>query len=153
MTDLPDWASDELRRNWPALSDDDQRTIIADRDADLLRRAESQMRGSELDRSDRGGNFTIDGLQDDGYQWHAAAFGEPWNGWSTPIVTAATLQNMIDDLAQIDGQPFGEIQSDGELIVYGEEPEDNYTVTPNSKAEYALFPLGWCFLAWPTTGV
>lgn len=145
MTELPDWASDELTRNWQTLSDDDRRAIIADRDADLLRRAASQMRGSELDRSASGGDFTLDGLQGD-CRWHAVAFGEPWNGWSTPIVTRQTLQNMIDDLARIDGEPFGEIRPYGDLFVYGEESEANHTITPNDRGEYALWELGWTFL-------
>lgn len=28
MTELPDWASDELTRNWPTLSDDDRRASL-----------------------------------------------------------------------------------------------------------------------------
>lgn len=145
-TPVPDWASGELRRHWPTLSESDRCAIIADRDADLLRRAAAQLRGTALDRSDTSGDFTIDGLQGDGYRWHAIAFGEPWNGWATPIVNRATLQNLITDLAEIDGQTFGEIQANDELVVYGEEAEDNYLITPNKRGEYALFSLGWCFL-------
>lgn len=116
-----------------------------DHEAELLRSAAVQMRGTELDRSDVGGDFTLDGLQDD-HRWHAVAFGAPWNGWATPVVTQQTLQNIIDDLAELDGKPFGEIRPDGDLLVFGEEPEDNYTVTPNERGEYALHVLGWCFL-------
>lgn len=145
MSDIPapDWASDELRRNWTGLSEQDQRAIIDDRDNSLLRSAASQLRGTELDRTEVGGDFTLDGLQDD-HRWHAVAFGTPWSGWATPIVTAQTLQNMIDDLAELDGAPFGEIQPDGLLVVHG---EDSYTVTPNERGEYALHGLGWTFLA------
>lgn len=117
----------------------------SDQEAQQLRAAAVQMRGTELDRSDRGGDFTLDGIQDD-HSWHAVAFGIPWNGWATPIVTAATLQNMIEDLVKLDGQPFGEIRTDGELIVYGEGLEDNYVITPNERGEYALHALGWSFL-------
>lgn len=117
-----------------------------DHHAELLRAAAIQMRGTDLDRSDGGGDFTLDGLQDD-HRWHAVAFGIPWNGWATPIITAATLRNMIEDLAKLDGQPFGEIRPNGDLVVYGEEPEDNYVITPNERSEYALHSLGWCFLA------
>src|SRR5699024_8800782 len=147
MTDLPDWASDELARSWPALSDVDRRAIIDRRDADLLQSAAAQLRGSELDRSASSGDFTIDGLQDEGYQWYAVGFGHPWNGWATPIVNRGSLQCLINDLAELDGKPFGEIQPDGTLVVFGEEPEDNYEITPNKYGEYALFRLGWCFLA------
>lgn len=147
MTDLPDWASDELVRNWPTLSDEDRYAIIANRDSDLLRSAAVQMRGTELDRSERSGDFTLDGLQDEEYHWHAVTFGDPWNGWATPIVTAETLQNMLDDLAELDGAAIGKIQADGRLLVYGEEPGDNYVITPNGRGEYALHVLGWCFLA------
>lgn len=116
-----------------------------DHEAELLRAAAIQMRGTDLDRSDGGGDFTLDGLQDD-HSWHAVAFGMPWNGWATPIVTTATLQNMLEDLAKLDGQPFGEIRPDGGLVVYGEQPEDNYVITPNECSEYSLHSLGWCFL-------
>lgn len=116
-----------------------------DDEAELLRAAAVQMRGTELDRSDHGGDFTIDGLE--GYSWHAEAFGARWNGWATPIVTRQTLQNMIDDLAEIDGKPFAEIQPGNELLVYGEEPADSYAVAPNGAGEYALHILGWTFLA------
>ncbi|WP_010540096.1 hypothetical protein [Dietzia alimentaria] len=148
MTDtpVPDWGSDELRRTWPELSESDRRAIIEDRDAELLRSAAAQMRGTELDRSAAGGDFTIDGLQDEGHQWFAIGFGQPWNGWATPIVNAGSLRNLIDDLAELDGEPFAEIQPDGNLLVFGEEPQDNYTVTPNESGEYALYQLGWCFL-------
>lgn len=111
----------------------------------LLRAAAVQMRGTELDRSERGGDFTLDGLE--GCSWHAVAFGARWNGWATPIVSAGTLQNLIDDLAEIDGAPFGEIRPDATLLVYGEEPKDNYEITPTERGEYALHVLGWCFLA------
>lgn len=120
-------------------------TEYDDHEAELLRRAAVEMRGTELDRSSRGGDFTLDGLED--YSWHAVSFGARWNGWATPIVTRETLQNIIDDLAQIDGKPFGEIETDCSLLVYGKEPEDNYTVAPNERGEYALHVLGWTFLA------
>lgn len=115
-----------------------------DHEAELLRSAAAQMRGTELDRSDQGGDFTIDGLEE--YSWHAVSFGARWNGWATPIVTAATLQNLIGDLAEIDGKAFGEIQSDGRLLVLGEEPEDNHEIAPNERGQYHLHVLGWCFL-------
>lgn len=116
-----------------------------DYESEVLRSAAAQMRGTDLDRSDAGGNFTLDGLED--YSWHAAAFGARWNGWATPIVTRQTLQNLIDDLAQLDGHPFGEIRSNGDLLVYGEEPQDNFTVSPTEFGEYHLHVLGWCFLS------
>lgn len=146
MTELPDWASSELERTWPTLSDEDRCAIIDNRDADLLRRAASQMRGSELDRSLVGGDFTIDGLQDDGYQWHAVAFGTPWNGWATPVVTAETLQNMLDDLAELDDVVIGEIQADDGFLIYGEDPEDNYVIRAGIDDLYHLYKLGWTFL-------
>lgn len=146
MTNVPDWAGDELRRNWPTLSEHDRLAIIGDREISLLRTAAVQMRGTELDRTEYGGDFTLDGLQDD-YSWHAVAFGAPWNGWAAPIITVETLQNLIDDLAELDGQPFGEIQAGGALLVYGEGPEDYYVLSPNDRGEYALHSLGWCFLA------
>lgn len=117
-----------------------------DHEAEVLRAAAAQLRGTELDRSAPGGDFTIDGLQDDGYRWYAVGFGHPWNGWATPIVNRGSLQNLINDLAEIDGKPFGEIQPNGDLRVFGEEPEDNYTVSPTEFGEYHLHALGWCFL-------
>lgn len=113
---------------------------------EVLRSAAAQMRGTELDRSAPGGDFTIDGLQADGYQWYAVGFGHPWNGWATPIVNAGSLQCLINDLSEIDGRPFGEIQPDGRLLVYGEEAEDNYQIAPNDYGAYHLHVLGWCFL-------
>lgn len=117
-----------------------------DDEAELLHAAAVQMRGTELDRTESGGDFTLEGLEDD-HNWHAVSFGARWNGWATPIVTRQTLKNMIDDLAELDGQRFGEIQTDGELLVYGEESEDNFTVSPNDNGEYALHVLGWTFLS------
>lgn len=117
-----------------------------DHEIELLRAAAIQMRGTDLDHSGGGGDFTLDGLQDD-HSWHAVAFGLLWNGWATPIVTTATLRNMLEDLSKLDGQPFGEIRPNGELVVYGEQSEDNYVITPNERSEYALHALGWCFLA------
>lgn len=62
-------------------------------------------------------------------------------------MTRQTLQNMIDDLARIDGELFGGIRPDGDLLVYGEETEVNHAITPNDRGEYVLWELGWTFLA------
>ncbi|GAA2375855.1 hypothetical protein [Gordonia cholesterolivorans] len=150
MTDVPDWASDALRRTWPTLTEDDRQALIADRENSLLRTAAVQLRGTDLDRSEHGGDFTLDGLYERGIRWHAEAFGEPWNGWATPIVTAATAKNMFADLLELgeaDG-PLGAITDDG-LLVYGEDEDDNFVIAPNDRGEFALWELGWTFLKYP----
>lgn len=150
MVDLPGWASDALRRNWPTLTDDDRRALIADRENNLLRTAAVQMRGTDLDRSEHGGDFTLDGLYERGIRWHAEAFGAPWNGWATPIVTAATARNMLDDLVELGAASgrLGEVTDEG-LVVYGEDESDNFTIAANDRGEFALWELGWTFLKCP----
>lgn len=149
-TPVPEWASDALRRSWPTLTEDDRQALIVDREASLLRTAAVQMRGTDLDRSEHGGEFTLDGLYERGIRWHAEAFGEPWNGWATPIVTAATATSLFADLLDLGETErlVGEVTADG-LLIHGEDEDDDFVIAPNARGEFALWELGWTFLQYP----
>ena len=145
---VPDWASDVLRRTWPTLSADDQRALLADHDNAVLRDLASQLRHTESADSlgaTPAGDFTLDGSYHAGLRWHAERFEEPWNGWSTPVVTRQTLQNLIDDLAA-DDNLVGRIEDDGAFTVFAEDPDENYAVRPDDDGLYHLVELGWTFI-------
>ncbi len=149
MVDLPDWANESLRRAWPTLTDDDRRALIADRENSLLRDAQAQLRGTALDRTAGSGEFVLDATPPVDRRWRAVAFGTPWNGWATPIVTRETLQETLDDLAVAWGYPVGRIDPDGTLTVFADEPDDTITVRPDDGGLYHLYHLGWTFLPYP----
>ena len=65
----------------------------------LFGRPADQLRGTALDRTAGSGEFVLDATPPVDRRWRAVAFGTPWNGWATPIVTRETLQETLDDLA------------------------------------------------------
>src|SRR5699024_10310936 len=115
----------------------------------LLRDAQAQLRGTALDRTAGSGEFILDATPPVDRYWHAVAFGTPWNGWATPIVVREALQEMVDDLAECWGYPVGEIDPDGVLTVFAEDPGDTFTVRPGDDGLYHLYQLSRTFLPYP----
>lgn len=146
----PDWASDVLRRTWPDLSADDQQALIDDHERTVMRDLAIQMRRT-TSADDFGarpaGDFGLDGLIHDGMRWHAERFEEPWNGWATPVVSRATLSNLIGDLTPLGGAP-GSLADDDTFTVFREPDDDgNFEIEPDEAGLYHLYELGWCFVA------
>lgn len=91
------------------------------------------------------GRFTLDHF-DDERSWPAERFGQPWNGFATPVVTKETLVDLLD--AVNDGHRW-----DGDTAVVwsaidlgpDDEPEFEDRVDPDAEGHYDLAVLGWTF--------
>ena len=89
--------------------------------------------------------FTVDGQE---YAWKAVRFGEPWNGWLTPVIKRETLENLLsflgdgyrwkDDVALV--WPTIDL---GRAEVHDPETEDR--LQPDGDGTYDLGELGWAF--------
>ncbi|MCF8604008.1 hypothetical protein L5I01_11635 [Gordonia sp. HY442] len=149
---VPDWASHVLRRTWSNLSPDDQRALIDDHEQAALRDLDIQLRRTTSPDSlgaRPSGDFTLDGFVHNRMRWHAERFEEPWNGWATPVVTRATLENLVEDLTRLGSAP-GHIADEGICTVFRDADDDgNFDITPDADGLYHLFELGWCFIALP----
>ena len=91
-------------------------------------------------------SFTLDGSD---RQWRAVRFGNPWNGFLTPVVARETLENILDSLE--DGRRWeGDVAVVWPTIdmVPGEEPDPKTEdrVVPDSEGNYDLGVLGWTFV-------
>ncbi|KQR10434.1 hypothetical protein [Cellulomonas sp. Leaf334] len=92
------------------------------------------------------GAFELDGYE--GY-WPAVRFGDPWNGWATPVVTGTVLAGL---LAHIDGGH----RWDGDCAIVwptadlmpGEphDPDIEDRISPDIDGQYDLGALGWTFV-------
>ena len=81
------------------------------------------------------------------------AYGQPWNGWATPIVSRETLEEFVEFLKN-DKDMMGMIREDAEqypgkslewegdsLWISGEQ------LTPNEDSTYSFGFLGWTFIS------
>lgn len=143
---VPDWAGEVLRRLWPTLTPDDRASLLADRDAAVLRTISAQLRTSDSVKSlgaRPGGMFALDA--DPAMRWRAERFEEPWNGWATPVVTRETMENLFSDL-EPRGKP-GTVGHDGTITVYrGPDDDGEYEIRPDDVGMYHLAELGWMFI-------
>jgi hypothetical protein len=77
--------------------------------------------------------------------WTAVSFGEPWNGWLTPVVTRATFDQIVEDAA---GSTIAvTFTSNGTAMItepFGEETI-YFEIAPDTDGNYDLAPLGWTF--------
>lgn len=90
--------------------------------------------------------FTLDALPD--HSWPAVAFGDPWNGWATPVVTREVLADVLltsgephrwkDEIAML-GTPSGDMRP-------GVEPEFFDPVRPREDGLFDLGQMGWVFV-------
>lgn len=87
--------------------------------------------------------FSLDGLP--GHVFEALAFGEPWNGWATPIVTREVLEQILAALEVPDS-----LREDGTTIVIGDSrgipSDDDVRLVPLDGDAYDLGLLGWTFV-------
>lgn len=90
--------------------------------------------------------FSVDGQE---RVWEAVRFGEPWNGWLTPVVTKETLENLLEALG--DGHRWeGEIAVVWPTIDLGDgaahDPDTEDPIVPDDDGTYDLGELGWTFI-------
>lgn len=90
--------------------------------------------------------FTLDGHD---ATWPAVRFGEPWNGFATPVVTRSTLASLLN--ATGDGYRWeGDTALVWPTIDLGPEdepdPESVDRLAPDTEGNYDLGALGWVFL-------
>lgn len=93
--------------------------------------------------------FTIEPLEET-HSWPAERFGEPWNGFATPVVTRETLADLLQSLGE------GYRWEEDTAVVWstidlapGEEPEEEDRLTPDFDGLYDLGELGWVFFTLP----
>lgn len=89
--------------------------------------------------------FSLDSLNEGhGYTkaWPAAAFGRPWNGWATPIVSREVLVEFFSHIRQRHAWA-----SDGHCVtVFHEDDSDlDVVLEPLEGGFYDLGMLGWTF--------
>lgn len=93
--------------------------------------------------------FTTDYLDELGAQFEAIAYGETWNGWSTPVVTKETFEQMARTLDREDGVIATLTFDQHDVATFaegGEEVDTNvHEIAPNADGGYDLGCLGWCF--------
>jgi hypothetical protein len=100
--------------------------------------------------------FTLDALEAEAVEagreprsWPAVRFGEPWNGWATPVVERSVLASVLTAISAATGEPH---RWDGDLAVVagpvGEsgEPEYEDRLEPDDSGLYNLGILGWTFV-------
>lgn len=113
------------------------------------------------------GSFIEDWDYDARHPYDAVAFGPPWNGWATPIVTLATLHRIEavwaierargERIARIDfpdaGNPVLYPSTDhhggpGERVRQDEEERDDdaFELVPDADGNYDLGAWGFCFV-------
>lgn len=78
--------------------------------------------------------FTINGFEP-GHVWPAVGFGQPWNGWATPVVTREVLESVI---AATEGESVN--ISEGTAVIGGEK------LRADADGSYDLGQIGWCFI-------
>lgn len=78
------------------------------------------------------------GFAVDGYpaRYAAVSYGEPWNGWATPVVTKETLAKLMVDSEQEHRWDGDRLHIDG----------DDEPMVPNADGLYDTASLGWVFL-------
>lgn len=84
---------------------------------------------------------------------HAVGFGEDWNGWKTPIVTAAEFRRYLSAHSANDGNSTWDdltvIEGDGALIIEDLAYDDRSIATVCGIVDgvpvYCLDVLGWTF--------
>lgn len=79
--------------------------------------------------------FEIDALP--GRVFLARSYGEPWNGWATPIVDSATLAELLDRL----GIPH---LWEGDVLTARDQEDDDFmaVLRPEAEGGYDTAPLG-----------
>lgn len=81
--------------------------------------------------------------------YEAIAYGRPWNGWATPIVTRETLATMFateDPSGKWMSVAFNE--AGVAHIIEGDDVESDryeYDLAPDERGGYDLGVLGWTF--------
>lgn len=90
--------------------------------------------------------FTIDGWSN---RYDAVSYGEPWNGWATPVVTRETLQQVVAG-EDPDGEWMTLTFDDNGVatLITGDDIEsdiDPAELRPDADGNYDLFELGWTF--------
>lgn len=78
--------------------------------------------------------------------WPAVRFGEPWNGFATPVVMRATLEDLL--LTVGDGHRW----EGADAVVWSaidlapeDPPEYEDRISPDAEGLYDLGQLGWTF--------
>lgn len=94
--------------------------------------------------------FTLDMLRDEIGTFPAVRYGNPWNGWATPVVTAETMAALADALNVLATiYPLDEVDQfrrDGDAWVVWREGEDYVTrIEPDADGNYDLSALGYTF--------
>lgn len=78
-------------------------------------------------------HFAVDGL--DGHLFHAVRYGEPWNGWATPVVDQATCRALLSAVGALH-------QWQGAVVSLG----DGTVTRPDCQGCYDLGEWGWTFI-------
>lgn len=105
-----------------------------------------EQRGAELAK------FTLEawvGADEAGYP--AIRYGEPWNGWETPVVTRAVLASILDRVREESGEPHrwdGDVAVVSGAVVDG-PPEYEDRIEPNLDGHYDIGGLGWTWVRCP----
>lgn len=101
--------------------------------------------------------FTLDSLEAEAaamngrpvQSWEAVRYGQPWNGWATPVVTRAVLESILEAVRRRTGEPHrweGSVAIvSGPLDSLG-VAEHAYRFEPDSHGRYDLGSLGWTWV-------
>ncbi len=102
------------------------------------------------------GWFTLDAFEAEAAEggpvaprWPAVTFGDPWNGWATPVVTPEVLVSVLDVVAAATGEAH---RWDGDVAVVAGpvsesgEPEYEDRLEPDDSGLYDLGELGWTWV-------
>lgn len=87
--------------------------------------------------------FRLPGVSDNKYE--AVSYGEPWNGFATPVVTKETLQRILNDMDAFEAS-YEEDETphrwDGDKVWIG---DDETPFEPNTDGLYDTSFLGFTF--------
>lgn len=89
--------------------------------------------------------FTLPGFEGT-TSWTAVRFGDPWNGFATPVVCREVLEDLLGVIG--DGHRW----EGDEVLIWAtidlepdDEPQDVERLSPDREGLYDLGALGWVF--------
>lgn len=94
-------------------------------------------------------SFTLESLAESGPVWTAREFGPLWNGWLTPVVDKATLQDVLVHAEERHQWHGATVELSGWLAEPEVDTEDRIELNPRADGLYDLGGLGWTFISSP----
>lgn len=95
--------------------------------------------------------WSLDHWWEEGVSFPAVGYGQPWNGWATPIVTRETLENFRAKCAS-DEEIMGSLEEmsgeyEGKMLEWEGDSLwlDGSLISPNEDGTYSFGFIGWTF--------